>query len=342
MSECLSSGNTKRNPLSNDKGSATRMLLLVLLLLVAIAGYLYYFTDLIRPQQGGAKPAAPVSGPIKQPIPPRPGQPGETAAVPAKPVEVKPVGVAPAPATATAPAATPAAAPTPVPAQAQTGQKPAPAPAKAKTEPAQSAKTEPPAKPALPPAAAAKPAPAPQPAAAPVAGKAAAPAKPVQKAEKPVATKKGGAYRLLIGDYGPGEPVNMVLAKLKKSSIAPVQKKAVQAVEPMNRLFVAEFGDQDSAEAELQKLRKLTGDAFLLADSGKYILYAGSYLSATKAASEAKKLASRGVTTVVKQARVAVKVTRVTAGSYASAGEARSDAARLKKRGISASVVTTK
>ena len=134
----------------------------------------------------------------------------------------------------------------------------------------------------------------------------------------------------------------MVLAKLKKSGIAPVQTKVVQAVEPMNRLFVAEFDNQDSAEAELQKIRKLNGDAFLLADSGKYILYAGSYLSATKAASEAKKLASRGVTTVVKQARVAVKVTRVTAGSYAGAGEAHSDAARLKKQGISASVVTTK
>ena len=340
MSECLSSGNTKRNPLSNDKGSATRMLLLVLLLLVAIAGYLFYFTDLIRPQQQGAKPAAPVSGPIKQPIPPRPGQPAGTSTVPAKPVEVKPVAGAPAPATATAPAATPAAAPAPVPAQAQTGQKPAPA--QGKTEPVKSAKTEPLAKPAQPPATIPKPAPAPPPASAPPAKKEAAPAKPVQKAEKPVAKKKGRAYRLLIGDYVPGQPVNMVLAKLKKSGIAPVQTKVVQAVEPMNRLFVAEFDNQDSAEAELQKIRKLNGDAFLLADSGKYILYAGSYLSATKAASEAKKLASRGVTTVVKQARVAVKVTRVTAGSYAGAGEAHSDAARLKKQGISASVVTTK
>ena len=103
MSECLSFGNTKNSPLGNETGSATRMLLLVLLLLVAIAGYLFYFTDLIRPRQEGAKPAAPVSGPIKQPIPPRPGQPAGTAAVPAKPVEVKPVEGAPAPAAARAP-----------------------------------------------------------------------------------------------------------------------------------------------------------------------------------------------------------------------------------------------
>ena len=164
----------------------------------------------------------------------------------------------------------------------------------------------------------------------------------MQKAEKAVEKKKGGGYRLLVGDYGPGKPLDAVLAKLKKSGITPVQKKVVQAVEPMNRLFVAEFGDQDSAEAELQKLRKLTGDAFLLPDNGKYILYAGSYLSSGVAASEMKRLASRGVTTVVRQSRVTGKVTRVAAGNYAGTAEARSDAARLKKLGIAASLVKSK
>jgi cell division protein FtsN len=211
----------------------------------------------------------------------------------------------------------------------------------AKTEPVKSAKSEPPAKAAQPPAAPPKPAPAPSQAAAP-ATKEAAPVKPVLKAEKAVEKKKGGGYCLLVGDYGPGKPLDAVLAKLKKSGITPVQKKVVQAVEPMNRLFVAEFGDQDSAEAELQKLRKLTGDAFLLPDNGKYILYAGSYLSSGVAASEMKRLASRGVTTVVRQSRVTVKVTRVAAGNYAGTAEARSDAARLKKLGIAASLVKSK
>jgi cell division septation protein DedD len=321
---------------------------------VAIAGYLYYFTDLIRPQQEEAKPAAPASGPVKQPIPPRPGQQGGTAGTPAKPAEVKPVAgtPAPAPAAVTAPAPAPAQAPPtqkPAPVQAQSKPEPVksakPEPVKsAKPEPVKSAKTEPPAKAAQPPAAPPKTAPAPSQATAP-ATKEAASVKPVQKAEKAekaLEKRKGGGYCLLVGDYGPGKPLEAVLARLKKSGITPVRKKAVQAVEPMNRLFVAEFGDQDSAEAELQKLRKLTGDGFLLPDNGKYILYAGSYLSSGVAASEVKRLASRGVTTVVRQSRVSVKVTRVTTGSYAGAAEARSDAARLKKLGIAASLVKTK
>jgi cell division septation protein DedD len=176
----------------------------------------------------------------------------------------------------------------------------------------------------------------------PAAKKEPAPVKPAHKAEKPVEKKKGGTYRLLVGDFVPDKTFSALQSKLKKSGISPVRKSAVTAAEPMNRLFVAEFGDQDSAEAELQKLKKLTGDAFLIPDNGKYILYAGSYFSSSRAAAELKKLSAKGVSPVIRQARVTIKVTRVTAGSYASMAEARNDVARLKKQGIAATVIKTK
>jgi cell division protein FtsN len=110
----------------------------------------------------------------------------------------------------------------------------------------------------------------------------------------------------------------------------------------MNRIFVSRFADQDNAEAELRKVKKVTGDAFLIADSGGYSLYAGSYLSAGRAAAEQKKLSSRGIKSVIRKVKVTVRVTRVTAGSYASSQDARRDAARLKKLGIRASVIKMK
>jgi cell division septation protein DedD len=343
MSGYFAPGNHKINPLRNERGSMTRILLIVLLLLVAVAGYLFYFTDFIRPRPEGAKPPAAPAAQVKQPIPPRPVQPGETAAAPASPTVTLPQG-----------------APPPAPSQAQV--KPAPASPQVKSAPIQ------PAPAAAPPLPAAAPKPAP-PASAPVASapaakKEPAPAKPAQKkepvpdklaqkkepapaklahkAEKPVVKKKDGPYRLLIGDFVPDKTFAALQSKLKKSGIAPVRKSTVTAAEPMNRLFVAEFGDQDSAVAELQKLKKLTGDAFLIPDNGKYILYAGSYFSSSRAAAELKKLSSRGVNPVVRQARVTIKVTRVTAGSYVSMAEARNDVMRLKKQGIAATVIKVK
>ncbi len=329
MSRHISPANKPINPLRNERGSTTRVLLLLLLLVVAAAGYLFYFTDYINPRKEAAKPVVAQTAPIKQPLPPRPGQQGE----------VKPSPAAPAPAPALSA----------VPAPAQPGQPPAPAPAPPKPEQVKTAAAEAPAttapaaKPAPAPAAA-KPAPAP-PAVkpAPAAAKPVPAAKPAQKAEKPVAKKKGGAYRLLIGDYVPGsKSFDAVQAKLKKSCITPVRKSAVQTAEPMHRLYVAEFVDQDEAEAELAKIKKLTVDAFLVYDNGKYLLFGGSYLSPDKAASERKKLAGKGVTSTIRKAQVTVKVTRVTAGSYASSEDARKDAARLKKQGIQATVVKGK
>ena len=151
--------------------------------------------------------------------------------------------------------------------------------------------------------------------------------------------KKGGPYRLLIGDFVPDKKLEAVQAKLKKDGIGPIRKEIVQASEPMNRLYVAEYTDQDAAEAELQKLKKLTADAFLIPENGKYILFAGSYFNADRAAWELKKLGAKGVKPAIRKAHVTIKVTRVNAGSYASSEEARKDARRLKKQGINATVV---
>jgi SPOR domain len=337
MSGNYSPVNETTNPLGNARGSSTRLLLLVLLLVVAAAAYLYFFTDLIVPHQESGSPP-PQTAQVKQPLPPRPGQPEA-----AKPGQ--------------APAAPPAAAqqpgkPAPVTPEATAvpEKKPVPATPPVKAPPAKPAEAKAPAKPAASAAKAAKPAapkgPAhPKPAVAttvPAGKKIPASAKTEKKGEKQAVKKKGGHFHLLVGDFAPGRSLAAVQAKLKKSGIAPVRKKVITAEEKMNRIFVARFTDQENAEAELHKVKKITGDAFLIADKEGYLLYAGSFLSPVGAAAEQKKLASRGVKSVIRKVKVPVRVMRVTAGSYERSEEAAKDATRLKKMGIRATVVKLK
>jgi len=105
---------------TNDKGRQNA-LLLVLLAMVGGFAYLYFFTDVIRPQADNKPPEAPVAQVVKKPLPPRDGAAGgpevkpaageqKPAEAPAKtePPKVEPAKAAPA---AVAPAATAAAQP---------------------------------------------------------------------------------------------------------------------------------------------------------------------------------------------------------------------------------------
>jgi cell division protein FtsN len=346
----LSPDNVTRNSICNERGSSTRVLLLVLLLVVAAGGYLYFFTDLIRPVKEAAKPPVAQIAQVKKPIPPRPGQPVGPEAVAPKPEVAKPSQGAPPPPSPATPQAKQAA-----------EQKAAPSAAPpAKQEPAKLAKAEAPQKPATaaaPAAVPAKPAaampkpvaaPAPAPAklaaatpkpAAAAKAKPAAPARPAPKVVKRAIKVKRGAYSLQVGDFVPDKAFEAVQAKLKKSGIVPVRMTAVTAPEPMKRLAVAQFTDQDAAEAELQKLKRLTADAFLVADDGTYSIYAGSYFTEARLHYEQRRLGAKGIKTVVKTVQVPIKVMRVSAGSYASATDARNDEQRLKKLGLTAKVV---
>jgi cell division protein FtsN len=361
------------------KGSIRQGILIVLLLLTAALGYLYFFTGLIKPrEQITAVPPAKVA-PVKQPLPPRPDQGGmeqqtaakpedkqpgpatalKTAAPPASP-ETKPA-VAPAPKTTVAPAPKTTVAPAP-----KTAVAPTPKPAVA---PAPKTAVAPVPKPTVAPAS--KPVQAPvqkgvkaeeKPAAKVQAKAPAVPAPPPAKAQKEIKTKpaavaagkvdnkvkpavagKGtatkGRYTLLAGEFASDRETEKVRLKLVKQGITDVSVRKIKKDETMHRLFLADFDSHEAAAAELRKLQPETGSAFILNEKGRYALYAGSYLHERGAAAEQKRLAGKGVKLTLKSVMVALPISEVTAGSYPAIEDAQKEATRLKKKGIVVRVI---
>jgi hypothetical protein len=348
---------------AEQKNVKQRVLLLVLLLLLAVFGYLYFFTGMIKPREEAAKPELPQAVQVKKPLPPRPVE-GET--------ETKQPAVKHEP-----PAAKEAVAAKPAVEEPANAGKPQEESASKGATPAKQEKAK-----SAPPAKAAEPAKTAEPKAQPVAAKKTAepvatktaekkPAAAPTKTEKPVAAgavakKKPGAkagaeqegakkaaaakpthkratrgkFTLLIGEFVPNKTFLALEAKLIKQGVKPLGKTSLKKPEPMNRLFVAAYGDYESAAAELEKLKKLTSDAFYIENAGKYTLYAGSYYDMALVEKERKRLAGKGYKIEVQKVAVPVAVVRLTAGSFSAKEDAERVAASLKKQGVTASVIT--
>jgi hypothetical protein len=160
------------------------------------------------------------------------------------------------------------------------------------------------------------------------------------KAGVPVATKaEKGKFTLLIGVFVLEKSMTAVKARLKSAGLPPVISKGSKKIEPMNRLFVAVFNSRPEAMEELLKLRKFTGDAFILPEEDKYKLYAGSYFTKGRAESELNRLTGQGVKPVLQKTDAPVSTMRLTAGNFSTRKEAEAEVLHLKKLGITASIV---
>jgi cell division protein FtsN len=248
------------------RGSIRQGILIVLLLLTAALGYLYFFTGLIKPREQITAVSPSTVAPVKQPLPPRPDQEGMEQPTAAKPEETQPGAAsveetaAPPATPETKPAAAPAAKPVAAPAP-----KPAAAPAaKPAAAPAPKPVTAPAAKPVA--ALAPKPAaaPAPKPAQAPVQAKS---AKGVKAEEKPAAKLQPKAAAV------PAPPP----AKAQKEIKA--KPAAVAAVKVDNKVKAAVDGKGTATK-------------------GGYTLLAGEFASERETENARLKLERQGITDV--------------------------------------------
>lgn len=297
-----------------NKGGNTRVLLLVLLLLVAVFGYLYYFTGFIKPREEAKAPAPVQPVQVKQPIPPRPeGQPAGEGAKDAATNEL-----------AAAPKAEPA---KPEPAKPEAGKAEAqkePAPKAApprdavkKPEPA-SAKA---AKPVHAPQAVAKAAPA-KPAPAPAAvGKA--------KAE---AAKKAAPAAKPAADKG-AKPEAAVAAKADGGASG---KKKPLTAEPV--AAAAKIGDTKGTAATARKekptaaaVAKSAATGAKVPATGPYTLRIGEYVVPSAMDKDKDRVRNAGLAPVVKEgSKKKEPMVRLLLTEAADQEGARRELARLK------------
>jgi cell division protein FtsN len=326
MNQSLASDLCLKKILGNTKGFSLRSLLIILLLLVSVFGYLYLFTGLFgnHPKSDG-EPVQNVV--VKKPMPPRPIQTGEvktgkTEAVvkqDMKPTIAHPVTSQPAPAH---PAIENKSKPGQLLAKATTVKPPV-------AEPHPNLREKP--KPAIPAKSADK--------EKPVKAGGKSPVKP-EKTVAASALKTGkDKFTLLIGVYVLEKSMATEKAKLKAAGLTPVIGKGPKKMEPMTRLFVGEYDSRAQAAEELQKLRKLTSDAFILPGKDKYTVYAGSYFTKGRAESELNRLTKQGITPIIQKTEAPVSTLRLTAGSFTSRKEAEEKSLSLKKHGIKALIV---
>jgi len=289
---------------------------LLVLLLVLVCGftYIYFFTNLIKPQET-PKPAelsVPAPQVVKIPLPARDEAPvGAEVKTPAK--AETPKAAATAPATPAAPVAKPSVPAKPVPAATAA---PAPANIKEKTDKAVATKM-----------ADKKPAVA---------------VKKNTKAKVPTAIKEKkpstAPWSVLVGNYVLEEALTADMGRVRKAGFKPTIKPAARKRKIMSRLFVSEHSDRVAAQSAIEKLNRYTSDSFVLEHGGMYSVYAGSYLQKEAANSEKLRLKAAGITVTVKYANIGIPTQSLSVGPFKNKKEAETALGRLKSAGIKATL----
>lgn len=162
------------------------------------------------------------------------------------------------------------------------------------------------------------------------------------KAEKVESAAKGATFTVMLGDYM--EKVELAEAgkKIRNVGLSAVVKQGAKKKEPMIRLLVGEFPDQDAARRELAKLRNITRDCFVLKNEKRqYSLYAGTYHDQKSATREQERLAAQGVKTSREKKTVSVPTFLLTAGSFPTREAAMKEAVKLEKEGLKPVIIAS-
>lgn len=292
-------------------------LLVLLLLLLGVVGYLYFFTNLIRPMEPPPKPAAPARV-VKKPLPARAS---DTVATEDEKKADKILDKTPA----AEQSAT--AAPKPVADSKKEADAKAAVPVK-KDQPAATRKTA-----DKPLQASAKPVaqkPVPTPQTAQPAKAAATVTKPVAKAAPPAPANQKGPWLLVAGLYLFENKLAEDMARLKNAGFNPVVTAGPKRPITMYRLFFGSYLNREEAAQTVKSLQQLAGDGFMLAADGVFKVYAGSFAHQSGAISEQQNLAQSDVKTSVQKSEVMVASKKLTVGAFAERSAAESNLKKVR------------
>ena len=163
-------------------------------------------------------------------------------------------------------------------------------------------------------------------------------AKPEKKPAAAPGQAGSGRWTVVVGSYLLEDALAVDLVRVRKAglevSVVPGARKKTQ----MNRLFLAEYSDRSAAQAELDKIRRHTSDAFIMDHGGKYAVYAGSYLLNERALSEKERLTAAGFPLALKLAEVSIPSKSLTAGTFSDKKTAEAALKKLKSAGVKANL----
>ncbi|SNB45730.1 hypothetical protein [Geobacter sp. DSM 9736] len=304
-----------KNPALGEKGGVQRTLLLLLLMVALLAGYAYFFTGLIKPHDGGVTAPATEAPVLKQPIPPRVEQQQMTTAqqkVSAAEggAERGTAGTADKPSNVQKPE-------TPSPVVAEHGKK------------ADKGALAPRAEPELKASASRQ----------SQSEERAAKSQKEKKADKPK-TKAVDAVSVVV-DVVLAKEKEKVSFSLKQAGSRKISVIQTKKEEKMHRLHVSRHPTRQEAESNLNGLRKFTGSGFVLHENGGYSLYAGSFYNQGQAVKERDRLMAAGFSITVRDVKVNLPVSRITASGLPRKAAER-QVRDLNKAGIEARVVASK
>lgn len=328
-------------------------LAVLLLILVAGVGYIYFFTDMIKSNPEAVSPPAPAPQVIKKPLPPRDGVAIDTkdvvpaaATVKSIPTPITPASVVkkdivtakPVLPVAKTPVPTKTVVATPIKTpiakvvekkslpvteknaeQKKTDLKPVPVISNKKVAPVKAADTK-----------------------SSDLKKSASNSnvKPSDIHKKTtvqeLARKEAGTWTVQVGSYVLEEALAADLVRVRKAGLDANVVSGGRKKTSMNRLFVAEFTEHAAGQAELDKLKKYTSDAFMVDHDGKFMVYAGSYLLDSRVASEKERLSAAGYHLTVKRVDIAIPTKVLNAGIYTDKKRAEDAVKKLKAAGIKA------
>jgi hypothetical protein len=293
------------------------MFLVAILIVLALFGYLYFFTDMIRSHKEPWQEAELL---VRKPLPPKgvlmgamstSQKPAVTGSTTAKSGE-KPAATPPKPEQSAAPR--PAGGPVGTPAV---------------TPPVKAATAKP-----VPPAASTVAKPQPQKIVPPAVPPVKQPAR-----QESAAVAGEGKYLVLCGPFASTREQVASRSAIKKSGLTPVSSLGPKQPTLMYRLFVAGYSDASVAANERNKLLEATPDAFVLLTDGNYELFAGSYHEEARAKKMRDRLATRGIKVELRQVTAPVATRRLSAGAFPTREAASAVAERLKKDGIACIVI---
>lgn len=294
----------------SEKKNQTSLLILLLILVVGFA-YIYFFTDLIRPQE---PVSAPVSAPkvVKKPLPSRKSDKVDVADETADAVSSK---------------------------DATSGDKQQSVDVARSAKDGQQGKTG--AVTVQPKAGTGKPGAKDDQHTKPVATqqKPVATTKAVPVPAPKAVVRSSGPWTVVAGYYQVEETLAADIVKMKNAGLNPLLTSGPKRPATVHRLIYAEYNSREQAKDAVQRLSNKGIDGFVSGSGSGFGVVVGSYSLLSGAQDEQKRLATAGVTVAIKKALVSLPTRKLSAGTYTDQTTAKNILNKLKAAGISTAVL---